>query len=53
MQRIVFKVQHGSADKENCLNMLPNTIPMCLSAALVKVRVHSSEKFTLLKSTLF
>lgn len=27
----------------------PNTVPMCLSAALHKVRVHSSEKFTLLK----
>lgn len=27
----------------------PNTVPVCLSAAFLKVRVQSSEKFTLLK----
>lgn len=47
MQRIVFKVQHSPSDKENCLNMLPNTVQT--QPQYVCLQLFTKLEFTLLK----
>lgn len=47
MQGIVFKVQQGPSDKENCLNILPSMVPT--QSQCVCLQLFTKLEFTLLK----